>query len=174
MEKDTRVLIADDHTLFRDGLVALLNSVPAIDVVGTAQDGKEAIQLAADSQPDVILMDLLMPELNGIEATREIVRTSPHIGVVMLTMFEDNESVFEAMRAGGDAETLRAIAAEPEVEPPFVADPESPAAVKLAEDIWRDTVGEKSRQARREAHERELDAQLEEDQRKNASGIARQ
>ncbi|MDA8609402.1 hypothetical protein N9L19_00645 [bacterium] len=74
--------------------------------------------------------------------------------------------MLEAMRAGGDAETLRAIAAEPEVEPPFVADPESPAAVKLAEEIWRDTVAEKSRQARREAHERELDAQLEEGQRK--------
>ena len=74
--------------------------------------------------------------------------------------------MLEAMRAGGDAETLRAIAAEPEVESPFVADPESPAAVKLAEEIWRDTVEEKSRQARGEAHERELDAQLKEDQRK--------
>ena len=74
--------------------------------------------------------------------------------------------MLEAMRAGGDAETLRAIAAEPEVEPPFVADPESPAAVKLAEEIWRDTVEEKSRQARREAHERELDAKLEEELRK--------
>ena len=107
MEKDIRVLIADDHTLFREGLVALLNSVPEIDVVGTAQDGEEAIQLAADSQPDVVLMDLLMPKVNGIEATKQIIQTSPHIGVVMLTMFEDNESVFAAMRAGARGYILK-------------------------------------------------------------------
>ena len=107
MEKDIRVLIADDHTLFREGLVALLNSVPEIDVVGTAQDGEEAIQLAADTQPDVVLMDLLMPKVNGIEATKQIIQTSPHIGVVMLTMFEDNESVFAAMRAGARGYVLK-------------------------------------------------------------------
>jgi DNA-binding NarL/FixJ family response regulator len=107
MEKDIRVIIADDHTLFRDGLVALLNSVPEIDVVGTAQDGEEAIQLAADSQPDVVLMDLLMPKVNGIEATKHIIQTSPHIGVVMLTMFEDDESVFAAMRAGARGYVLK-------------------------------------------------------------------
>lgn len=107
MESNIRVLIADDHTLFRDGLVALLNSVEDIEVVATAEDGKSAVQQATDSQPDVILMDILMPELNGIEATREIVRTSPHIGVVMLTMFEDDESVFEAMRAGARGYILK-------------------------------------------------------------------
>lgn len=107
MEKDIRVIIADDHTLFRDGLVALLNSVPEIDVVGTAQDGEEAIQLAVDLQPDVVLMDLLMPKVNGIEATKQIIQTSPHIGVVMLTMFEDDESVFAAMRAGARGYILK-------------------------------------------------------------------
>jgi len=107
MEKDIRVLIADDHTLFRDGLVALLNSVSEIDVVCTAQDGEEAIQLAADSQPDVVLMDLLMPKVNGIEATKQIIQTSPHIGVVMLTMFEVDESVFAAMRAGARGYILK-------------------------------------------------------------------
>ena len=107
MEKDIRVIIADDHTLFRDGLVALLNSVPEIDVVGTAQDGEQAILLAADSQPDVVLMDLLMPKVNGIEATKHIIQTSPHIGVVMLTMFEDDESVFAAMRAGARGYVLK-------------------------------------------------------------------
>jgi DNA-binding NarL/FixJ family response regulator len=107
MESKIRVLIADDHTLFRDGLVALLNSVEDIEVVATAEDGKSAVQQATDSQPDVILMDILMPQLNGIEATRDIVRTSPHIGVVMLTMFEDDESVFEAMRAGARGYILK-------------------------------------------------------------------
>ncbi|MGB3702070.1 MAG: response regulator transcription factor [Anaerolineales bacterium] len=120
MEKDIRVLIADDHTLFRDGLLALLNSVDDIKVIGTAQDGLEAVNQAADSQPDVILMDILMPELNGIEATRKIIQTSPHVGVIMLTMFEDDESVFSAMRAGargyilkgaGQDDVLRAIRA---------------------------------------------------------------
>ena len=120
MVKGIRVLIADDHTIFRDGLVALLNSVDDIEVVGTAQDGQEAVLQAGSSQPDVILMDILMPELNGIEATRTIIQTSPHIGVIMLTMFEDDESVFSAMRAGargyilkgaGQDDVLRAIRA---------------------------------------------------------------
>jgi DNA-binding NarL/FixJ family response regulator len=107
MENDIRVLIADDHTLFRDGLVALLNSVSEIEVVGTAQDGEEAIQRTAESQPDVVLMDLLMPKVNGIEATKQIIKTSPHIGVIMLTMFEDDESVFSAMRAGARGYILK-------------------------------------------------------------------
>ena len=73
MENHIRVLIADDHTLFRDGLVGLLNSVDDVEVVGTAQDGNEVVQMTAESEPDVILMDILMPELNGIEATRMII-----------------------------------------------------------------------------------------------------
>ncbi len=107
MEKEIRVLIADDHTLFRDGLVALLTSFDDIQVVATAQDGLEAVQQAAASQPDVILMDILMPELNGIEATRTIIEASPHIGVIMLTMFEDDESIFSAMRAGARGYILK-------------------------------------------------------------------
>lgn len=107
MEKYIRVVIADDHTLFRDGLVGLLNSVDDIKVVGTAQDGQEAVQQAVEIQPDVVLMDILMPELNGIEATRSIIETSPHIGVIMLTMFEDDESVFSAMRAGARGYILK-------------------------------------------------------------------
>jgi len=107
MEKEIRVLIADDHTLFRDGLVALLTSFDDIQVVGTAQDGLQAVQQAAASQPDVILMDILMPELNGIEATRTIIQASPHIGVIMLTMFEDDESIFSAMRAGARGYILK-------------------------------------------------------------------
>jgi DNA-binding NarL/FixJ family response regulator len=124
MEKDIRVIIADDHTLFRDGLVALLNSVPEIDVVGTAQDGEEAIQLAAEVQPDVVLMDLLMPKVNGIEATKLIIQTSPHIGVVMLTMFEDDESVFAAMRAGARGYILKGADLTPPASEPVQAFPE--------------------------------------------------
>ena len=102
-----RVLIADDHQLFRDGLKALLLSAPDTEVVGEAATGREAIQLAAESQPDVILMDLQMPDMDGIEATRRIADTSPQINVLMVTMFEDDQSVFAAMRAGARGYVLK-------------------------------------------------------------------
>ena len=113
-----RVLIADDHPLFRDGLRTLLNAMPETECVGEVATGDEAITQAATLQPDIILMDLHMPGLNGIEATRAILHTSPHIGILVLTMFEDDDSVFSAMRAGArgyllkgadQAEIVRAI-----------------------------------------------------------------
>jgi DNA-binding NarL/FixJ family response regulator len=102
-----RVLIADDHPLFRHGLVALLNASPDFEVVGEATTGEEAIELAASLQPDVILMDIQMPGTNGIEATRRILHTSPHIRVLIITMFEDDASVFTAMRAGARGYILK-------------------------------------------------------------------
>ena len=118
MTEAIRVLIADDNARFRRGLRALLDATPDIEVVGEAADGAEAVALAERLQPDVVLMDLQMPGVDGIEATRRILETSPHIGVLMLTMFEDDDSVFAAMRAGArgyllkgarKAEILRAI-----------------------------------------------------------------
>ena len=115
-----RVLIADDHPLFREGLHGLLDSVAETEVVGEVTTGAEAIREAKALQPDVILMDIKMPVLNGIEATRQIVALSPHISILMVTMLEDDESVFAAMRAGArgyvlkganQAEILRAIRA---------------------------------------------------------------
>lgn len=115
-----RVLIADDHALFREGLSALFASLPDLQVIGEAASGAEAVQQAAALQPDVVLMDLQMPGINGVEATRRVLHTSPHIGVIVVTMFEDDDSVFAAMRAGargyilkgaGQAEMLRAIRA---------------------------------------------------------------
>jgi DNA-binding NarL/FixJ family response regulator len=115
-----RILIADDHPLFRDGLHGLLDSVPDTEVVGEATDGKEAIALAHNLQPDVILMDLKMPGVNGLEAMREILNTSPHIRILVVSMLEDDDSVFASMRAGAcgyvpkganQAEMLRAIRA---------------------------------------------------------------
>ena len=114
------VLVADDHPLFRDGLRTLLSSVEDIELVGEAQSGDEAVELALARQPDVVVMDVQMPGINGIEATRRITADSPHVGVLVLTMFEDDDSVFAAMRAGalgyllkGSAqdEILRAIRA---------------------------------------------------------------
>ena len=115
-----RILIADDHPHFRDGLRALLVSDSDLEVVGEAGDGEEAISLAADLQPDVILMDLGMPGVGGIEATRRILRTSPHIAILVISMFEDEDSVFAALQAGArgyllkgalKAEILRSIRA---------------------------------------------------------------
>lgn len=115
-----RILIADDHTLFRDGLRALFASLPDLEVVGEAATGEQAVAQAAALQPDVVLMDIQMPGINGIEGTRRILHASPHIGVIVVTMFEDDDSVFAAMRAGArgyilkgadQAEMLRAIRA---------------------------------------------------------------
>lgn len=102
-----RILIADDHQLFRDGLKALVLSAPDATVVGEATTGREAITLADELQPDVVLMDIQMPEVNGIEATRSIVNENPAVHVLMVTMFEDDQSVFAAMRAGARGYVLK-------------------------------------------------------------------
>lgn len=102
-----RILIADDHTLFREGVHALLRSIPDFQVVGEAATGDQVIKQANALQPDVILMDLQMPGVNGIEATRRIVQSSPHIGVLVVTMFQDDDSVFAAMRAGARGYILK-------------------------------------------------------------------
>src|SRR3954471_10107873 len=94
-----RVLIADDHPLFRQGLRALLSASDA-EVLSDATDGAEAVRLATELKPDVVVMDLHMPELDGGEGPRRIVAAAPEVGVLVLTMFEDDESVFAAMRAG--------------------------------------------------------------------------
>jgi len=102
-----RVLIADDHPLFRSGMRALLAADPDTGVVGEATTGEEAIELAASLQPDVILMDVQMPGISGIEATRRILHTSPHIRILVVTMYEDDHSVFTAMRAGARGYLLK-------------------------------------------------------------------
>jgi DNA-binding NarL/FixJ family response regulator len=104
---ELHVLIADDHPLFRDGLRALLMSADDLEFVGEASTGDEAIALAASLQPDVILMDIQMPGLDGVEATRQIVHMNPHIGILVITMFSDDASVFAAMRAGARGYILK-------------------------------------------------------------------
>jgi len=114
------ILIADDHPIFRKGMRALLASLPAAELVGESSSGAQATRMAAELQPDVVLMDLHMPGGNGLDAIRQITHTSPHIRILVVTMFEDDDSVFAAMRAGargyvlkdaGDEEITRAILA---------------------------------------------------------------
>ena len=102
-----RVFIADDHPLFRDGIRTLLLAVADMALVGEAENGDEAVTLAGQLQPDVLLMDIHMPGINGIEAARQIVQNSPHIAVLMVTMYDDDASVFSAMRAGARGYLLK-------------------------------------------------------------------
>jgi DNA-binding NarL/FixJ family response regulator len=107
-----RVLIADDHPLFCDGLAALLTDGSGTELAGTATTGTEAVDLAREIQPDVVLMDLHMPEMNGIEATRRIVADCPHAAVLVLTMFDDDGSVRSALRAGARGYLLKGASRE--------------------------------------------------------------
>jgi DNA-binding NarL/FixJ family response regulator len=102
-----RVLIADDHPLFRDGMRGLLATKPDFEVVGEATTGEEAVKLAGELEPDVILMDIKMPGVSGIEATRRILTTNPRAHILMVTMFEDDATVFAAMRAGARGYVLK-------------------------------------------------------------------
>lgn len=102
-----KILIADDHVFYREGVHVFLENTPDITVVGEAGNGDEAVAKASELQPDVILMDLKMPGPNGIEATRRIHEIHPRIGVLVLTMFDDDDSVFAAMRAGARGYLLK-------------------------------------------------------------------
>lgn len=106
------VLIADDHPVFRAGLSGVLDGMEDAAVVGEARTGAEAIAAAETQQPDLVIMDLHMPDLDGIEATRQIVRTSPHIRVLVVTMLEDDDSVFAALLAGARGYLLKGAGPE--------------------------------------------------------------
>jgi DNA-binding NarL/FixJ family response regulator len=108
----TTVLIADDHPLVLSGLRALLETLDGIEVVGQAADGREAVRLAASLRPDVVVMDLQMPQLDGVEATRKIIAEVPRTAVLVLTMHDDDASVFAAIRAGARGYLLKGAAQE--------------------------------------------------------------
>lgn len=103
----TRVLVADDHPAFRAGLRMMLAAADDMELVAEAEDGAQVASLVDEHDPDVVVMDLRMPGLDGIEATRRLVEVHPHVGVVVLTMFEDDQSVFAAMRAGARGYLLK-------------------------------------------------------------------
>ena len=107
-----RILLADDHALFREGLKSLLESEPDFRVIGEASDGREALRAALEVRPDVILMDIQMPGLDGVEATKEILREDPEAKVVMLTMYRQDAYVFEAVKAGARGYLLKDASAQ--------------------------------------------------------------
>ena len=102
-----RVLVVEDHPLFRKGVVALLTGLPDVEVVGALASGEEAVARCAELRPDVVLMDLQLPGMSGIEATRAISAADPEFRVLVLTLFEDDDSVFLALRAGARGYVLK-------------------------------------------------------------------
>jgi DNA-binding NarL/FixJ family response regulator len=102
-----RILLVDDHVLFRKGVAALLTNRPDIDIVGEAGDGLEAISAAREVLPDVILMDIEMPNCNGLDATRQIKREMPHVKIVILTVSDDDQNLFEAIKGGAQGYLLK-------------------------------------------------------------------
>jgi len=110
-DEAVRVVVVDDHQIVRDGLVALLGALDGVEVAGTASDGKDAVHVVAETSPDVVIMDIQMPVLDGIEATRFITGRQPAPRVVMLTMNEDDDTVLAAIRAGASGYLLKGSSA---------------------------------------------------------------
>jgi DNA-binding NarL/FixJ family response regulator len=109
---DIRVVVVDDHQIVREGLASLLGALDGLDVVGTAADGRDAVHVVAETGPDVVVMDIQMPTLDGLEATRMITGRQPGVRVVMLTMNEDDETVLAAIRAGASGYLLKGSGAD--------------------------------------------------------------
>lgn len=111
-----RVMLVDDQALFREGLRTLLSIRPDLEVVGEAENGREAVDLAAQLRPDVILMDLRMPVLNGVAATRQLQKEQPHSKVIVLTTFDDDDYIFDGLRAGAVGYLLKDVSSDKLVE----------------------------------------------------------
>ena len=107
MSEPLRIVVVDDHPVYRGGMQTLFSTVEDVDVVGVAGSGEEAVRVCDDLLPDVVVMDLNMPGMSGVEATRAITGAHPSVGVLVLTMYDDDESVFSALRAGARGYLLK-------------------------------------------------------------------
>ncbi|MGG2094104.1 response regulator transcription factor [Bacillus sp. S13(2024)] len=137
-----RIMIVDDQSLVRDGLAMLLNLRPELEVVGTANNGMEAVQKAEEFQPEIILMDIRMPHTNGVEGTRLIKKQFPNIKVLMLTTFNDSELIFEALEQGASGYLLKDMATDTIVQAILTA---HAGGVVLPQDITAQIVKELKR-----------------------------
>jgi DNA-binding NarL/FixJ family response regulator len=149
---EIRVLIADDQQLVREGLRVLLDLIPDICVVGEASNGTEAVERARRLEPDVILMDVQMPELDGVAATRQIQETCPQVRVIILTTFDDDEYVFEGLRAGAAGYLLKDVPSEQLAEAIRAA---ARGEAFIQPSVTRKVVAEFTRMAERERVRRE-------------------
>ena len=107
MEKKVRILVCDDHALFREGIKAILRNEPMFELVGEARNGRQALEMAASLNPDIVLMDIAMPDLSGYEATRRIKQERKHINVLMLTMYDEEELIARCLDAGASGYVLK-------------------------------------------------------------------
>src|SRR5260370_26237603 len=106
MKSKVKVLLCDDHTLFREGIKAIIKSEPSLEIVGEAADGREGVEKARELNPDVVLMDISMPDLSGFDATRRILQANPRTKVIILTMYEEEEVINRCLEAGASGYVL--------------------------------------------------------------------
>jgi DNA-binding NarL/FixJ family response regulator len=156
-----RVLVADDHTIVRKGLCALLNSEPNIEIIGEAADGREAVERIDKLKPDVVLMDISMPSLNGLEATRQIRRRHPGVRILILTMHTNEEYIFEILQAGASGYVLKKSAPSDLVSAIHAvyqggAFLSPPVSKKVIEKLKERTVGNETKKVKLTEREREV------------------
>jgi DNA-binding NarL/FixJ family response regulator len=159
---NVRILLADDHNILRDGMRLLLERQPGFDVVGEAADGREIVELAREHQPDVVVMDIAMPNMNGIEATRRIVEKQPHTGVVILSMHYDESYVIRSLKAGARAYLLKdALKTELIAAIRAVAEGRSFFSPKISRILQEDYVGALERRGAEDSYELLTDRERE-------------
>lgn len=165
-----RILLVDDHALFREGLAAILGAQPNLEVIGEASDGLEAVVKAQDLKPDLVLMDVQMPGMDGLEATREIKRVLPDCRIVVLTVRDDDDKLFEALKNGAQGYLLKDIRSQDMLS---MLEGTLRGEAALSPAMAGRVLAEFRRLSRREPEEREEDGSLTEREQEVLAQVAR-